>query len=182
MRDVRFAARDAGFTLIELLVALALFAVIAAAGTGLLTTITDAGRHTAGRLDRLAAIERTLAVVERDLTEIADAPLKGDADGLSFERAQETGTATVSYRVDAARLERRADGVKQHLLDHVVAVRWRYLSGRTWQDRWPMDLAQAQAWPAAVALDLDLVGPPPAGHLRRVVDLPVRPLPPSASP
>ncbi len=172
---------DGGFTLVELLVALTLFAVVAAAATGLLTTVLDAGRHTAGRLDRLAAIERTLAVVGRDLTEIADAPLKGGTAEIAFERWQAGGPSTVAYRLAGTRLERRTGGRAQTVLDGVTAVRWRYLGGRAWQERWPADAAQAAGWPTAVVLDLDLAGPPPAGHLRRVVDLPVRPPPLAAA-
>jgi len=60
-------------------------------------------------------------------------------------------------------------------------VRWSYyaLPGG-WQDHWPATEAQARTWPVAVAVEIDLTGPGLIGTLRRVVDLPVRPLPPGA--
>ncbi|MBV8971515.1 MAG: prepilin-type N-terminal cleavage/methylation domain-containing protein [Sphingomonadaceae bacterium] len=177
----RDAPDDDGFTLVELIVALGLFAVLAAAGTGLVTTVADAGRRTAARADRLAAIERTLAIVDRDLTEAADAPLTGDTATLAFDRWREGGATTVGYALERAALVRRDTGRAHILLRGVTALRWHYLAGRAWQDRWPANPAQAARWPAAVALDLDLAGAP-GGHLRRIVDLPARPLPPVAAP
>ena len=175
------AAGEAGFTLIEVVVALALFALIAAAGAALVTTVLDTQRRTAGRLDRLADEERAMALVTRDLTEIADAPLVGTATGVAFDRHRAGGAAPVAYRVAGGRFERVASGQPQRLLDDVAAVRWRYYAPAAgWRDHWPGDVAEAIAWPAAVAVELDVAGPAPNGRLRRVVDLPVRPLPPGA--
>jgi len=67
------------------------------------------------------------------------------------------------------------------VLDHVAGVRWRYYAAPGgWQDRWPATVVQARGWPVAVAVEVDLAGPGLGGTLRRVVDLPVRPLPPGA--
>lgn len=170
---------DDGFTLIEVVVALALFALVAAAGAALVTTVLDAQRHTAGRLDRLADAERAVALVTRDLTEIADAPLVGHATGIAFERHRAGGATGVAYRLAGGRFERVAAGRPQPLLDSVAGVGWRYYaSPGGWRDHWPGDAAEAFIWPAAVEVALDLAGPPPNGRLRRIVDLPARPLPP----
>ena len=183
----RVRGGDAGFTLVEVVVALALFALIAAAGAALVTTMLDAQRHTAGRLDRLADLERAMAVVTRDLTEIADAPLAGGDGAIAFARhrgSREAGSGAAAVRYAAAdgKLERIVDGHRQVLLDGVTAVRWHfYAHTGSWQDQWPAERAQAPTWPAAVAVDLELRGAPPTGRLRRVVDLPVRPLPPLAA-
>ncbi len=176
----RRAAADAGFTLIELLVALGLFAVVAAAATGLLTTVAAARRQGAARLARLAAIERALVAIDRDLSAIADAPLQGGPDGVRFDRWREGGATTLGYRLEGGDLVRRDGGRRQRLLDDVAAVRWRYL-GAAWQDRWPADAAQGRRWPAAVAVDLTLAKPP-MQRLQRLVDLPERPLPAGAVP
>lgn len=187
MRRTIASDADAGFTLIEVVVALALFALIAAAGAALVTTVLDAQRHTSGRLDRLADLEREMAVVTRDFVEIADAPLTGSGTVVAFERhdgawGSGDGTTGISYRLANGRFERVADGRPQLLLDKVTAVRWQYyMPPGGWQDHWPADPPQARAWPAAVAVDLDLAGPAPNGHLRRIVDLPVRPLAPGTA-
>jgi general secretion pathway protein J len=182
---------DAGFTLVEVVVALGLFALIATAGGGLVTTLLDARQHTARRLDRVADVERAMALVARDLDEIADAPLVGSCTGVAFARHRGGwdggggaggGAVGTRYRVAGGRFERVAAGPPQVLLDGVAAACWHYYGAPGgWQDHWPADPAQAQAWPAAVALDLDLAGPPPNGRLHRVVDLPVRPLPQAAT-
>ncbi len=176
------AAADDGFTLVEVVVALALFALVAAAGAALVTAVLDVGRRSAGRLDRLADEERALALVTRDLTEIADAPLAGSATGIVFDRhGVGGGGEPVGYRLNGRQFERLAAGVPQPLLDAVAGVRWRYYTPATgWRDHWPGTVADTVLWPAAVAVEIDLAGPLPNGRLRRIVDLPVRPLPPGA--
>ncbi len=179
-RHASYCQPNSGFTLIEVVVALALFALIAAAGTALVTTVLDAERHTAGRLDRLADLERTMAVITRDFTEIADAPLVGSATGIAFDRHDGTGATGVSYRLAAARFERVRHGRPALLLAPVTALSWHYYDRPGgWQDHWPADEAQTQTWPAAVMVEI-AVGGAPGGRLRRVVDLPARPLPAGA--
>jgi general secretion pathway protein J len=180
---------DAGFTLIEVVVALALFAIIAVAGVALVNTVLDTRQRTAGRLNRLADLQRAMVVVTRDFTELADAPLTGGAASVGFDRHAGSGVSRpsgggamigVSYRLDGAVFERIANGRTQVVLDHVAAVRWTYYALGGWQDHWPATVAQARGWPIAVAVEVDLAGPGLGGTLRRVVDLPVRPLPPGA--
>jgi len=173
-------ADAAGFTLIEMVVALALFAVIAAAGAGLVSTVLDAQRRTAGRLERLADIDRTLAAVTRDLTEITDTPLVGGPATIAFARHGMPLRVDIGYRQAGRAFQRVAAGQPQLAIDDVTAVRWHYLAAGGWQDRWPADPAQAVRWPAAVRLDLDLAGAP-GGHVTRLIDLPVRPLPPGTA-
>lgn len=172
---------DAGFTLIEVIVALALFAIIALAGVALVDTVLGAQARTAGRLDRLGDLQRAMVVVARDLTGIADAPLAGSATGVGFDRHVAGGAIGISYRLAGDVFERIDGGRTQVVLDHVAAVRWHYyaLPGG-WQERWPASDAQARGWPLAVAVEVDLAGPGLSGTLRRVIDLPVRPLPPGA--
>jgi len=173
--------RDAGFTLIEVIVALALFAIIALAGVALVDTVLGAQARTAGRLDRLGDLQRAMVVVARDFTGIADAPLVGSATGVGFDRHVDGGAIGISYRLADGVFERIDGGRTQVVLDHVAAVRWHYyaLPGG-WQERWPASDAQARGWPLAVAVEIDLAGPGLSGTLRRVIDLPVRPLPPGA--
>lgn len=171
-----------GFTLIEMIVALALFALISLAGVALVTTVLDVQHRTAGRLERLADLDRAMFVITRDFTEITDAPLVGSAAGVGFDRHASGGSATgVSYRFADGKFERLWNGRTQVVLDRVAAVRWQYYAvPGGWQDRWPGSEVQARGWPVAVAVDIDLAGPGLRGTVRRVVDLPVRPLPPGA--
>lgn len=173
---------EAGFTLIEVIVALALFALIALAGVALVNTVLDIQHRTAGRLDRLADLSRAMAVASRDFTEIADAPLAGSATGVGFDRHGGRGNIGVSYRIAGTVLQRVQNGQTQTVLDGVGEVRWQYYTAPGgWQDHWPATEKQARAWPAAVAVDITLTqGPGLQGTVRRVIDLPARPLPPGA--
>jgi len=174
----------AGFTLIEVIVALVLFALIALAGVAMLDTILGVQHRTDGQLDRLGDLERAMFVVSRDFEAIADAPLVGSSGGVAFNRHAATGPAIViRYDRVGTILRRSQNGRQQRMLDGVTALQWRYYAvGTGWQSRWPATDKQAQLWPAAVELDLTLA--PTAGGLggtlRRIVDLPARPLPPIA--
>ncbi|MES2755716.1 MAG: type II secretion system minor pseudopilin GspJ [Pseudomonadota bacterium] len=58
-----------GFTLIELMVALAIFAMLSAAGVILLSGSVSAQGAVAGKLDRLAAVQRAASVMTVDLAQ-----------------------------------------------------------------------------------------------------------------
>jgi len=60
---------EQGFTLVELLVALAIFAMIATAGTALLGYSIEAQRGTALSLDRIAALRRSSVLLSADLAQ-----------------------------------------------------------------------------------------------------------------
>lgn len=162
-------AGDDGFTLVEVVVALALSALISLAGTALVGTVFDVRQRTAGRLERLADLDRAMVVVGRDFEAIADAPLAGSATRVAFARRGGDGMpVAIRYLLAGTVLQRVEGGRRQAVLDHVAAARWRYYANPGgWQTHWP-----EAAWPLAVSLDLTLA---PGGVLRRVADLPTRP-------
>lgn len=174
----RREAGEAGFTLIELMISLGLFALIAAAGLALVDGILRVNGRTEARLDRLAALQRTMFVLTSDLDQLASGPVTGGGDALSFLRtAPGTGgvTARVQYAVARGGLVRVAPA-PQLLLPGVVTARWQFWDG-AWRDRWPVDDSEEakQRWPRAIALDLQAAGPSGAPvRLHRVVTLPTR--------
>lgn len=171
-------AGDAGFTLIELMISLGLFALIAVAGLALVDGILRVNGRTEARLDRLAALQRTMFVLTSDLDQVANGSIEGRADHLSFTRSAPGtgGLATpVRYAVAAGVLVRAAPA-PQLLLPGVVTARWRFWDGG-WIDHWPIDDSkEAKArWPRAIALDVQAAGPGGTPvTLRRVVTLPAR--------
>lgn len=174
----RSEAGESGFTLIELMISLGLFALIAVAGLALVDGILRVNGRTESRLDRLAALQRTMFVLTSDLDQVASGSIEGRGDRLSFVRiAPGTGgTATqVRYAVAGGALLRAAPG-PQVLLPGITAARWRFWDG-AWVDRWPLDDSEEgkKRWPRAVALDVQAAGPGGAPvTLRRVVTLPDR--------
>ncbi len=176
--------RDTGFTLIEVIVALALFGLIALAGVTLLGSVLRVQRGTQGRLERLADEQRAMFVLADDFGSVANAPLTAAATGVEFARRTPAGPRALRYALKDGVLQRALDhGAQvQSLLGGVAALHWRYyVRGNGWSERWPPVPEQPQAWPAAIAVDLDLTVPPgtPPKTLRRVVVLPLRPaLPP----
>lgn len=172
---------EVGFTLIEMMVALALFALIGVAGLTLVNSILDIQARTAGRLDRLAALQRAVFILDADLTQLAPGPIVQDARGIAFSR--HAGVAgnpdqSVGYRFSAAGLERRIGGRRQRLLSGISGARLSFFQpGAGWRDRWPPSPEQADTLPAAIAVDVVLApgGGGVGGTLRRVVELPARP-------
>ena len=168
---------DAGFTLIEVIIALALFGLIALAGVTLLGSVVRVQRGTEGRLERLAELQRAMAVLEGDFTSIADAPFAGNAAAAEFARLTPDGARAVGYALKGDVLQRTLDrgGRVQRVLGGVAAVRFAYYHvPEGWLGFWPPSPQRVAEWPAAVAVDITLAGSP-ARTLRRVVDLPARP-------
>ena len=120
--------RRAGFTLVEVLVALAIFAMIASAGVGLLSFAIDNRLAVRDASERTAAFQRTRALMRADLGQAAPRRVRG-ADGApqaAFElggealfavtrrgwinpgEARRASMQRVEYRLVEGRLERRA--------------------------------------------------------------------------
>lgn len=177
---------QAGFTLIEMLVALAIFAVIGAAGFAVLDQALRAQRQTDGRLERLAEIQRTMHVVTLDFAQARGGSLasaEGGAVGFRREGGGE-GPATVGYGLeDGAFVRQLAAGgtaARQTLIAGVGALSWRfYRPDVGWTADWPPAglIGAPRGNPAAVELSLTLDPPGLTGALRRVALLPAEAAP-----
>ena len=166
-----------GFTLVEVMVALLIFAMIAAAGVGLLAFSVRAQGVSGAKLDDLSALQRTLSILSADLAQAQDRPTRdeagtvrpafvGEADRIALVRggwtnlddAPRAGAQKVAYRLNGSTLERlgwqRLDGAAPlppaALLLHVRAMRLRYRFQGAWRDRW--DGAGGVALPQALEL------------------------------
>ncbi len=111
-----------GFTLVELVVALAIFGLLAAAGTGLLSAAVSTQAAVGTALDKVAAERRISALLQADLQQAVARPTRdangrlepafaGPGDGrlLSYVRAG-WSNATQAPRAELQRVELRMDG------------------------------------------------------------------------
>ena len=73
--------QETGFSLIELVVALAVFAALAAAAYGGLSSVAQTRGALAEKQDRLAAIVRAVSTFERDLRQAVSRPVRGNSRG-----------------------------------------------------------------------------------------------------
>ena len=165
---------EQGFTLIELMISLMLFALIAVAGVALVDGVLGVQGRTEARLDRLTALQRAMLVLTGDIAQVASGDMVGGGVALSFRRsAPAVGGPPIGvrYTLDRGTLIRDAGNGPQSVLRGVGAVRWRFLQGGAWSDRWPG--GDARAWPGAIEVEMTLAGQP-SGTIRRVVALPVR--------
>lgn len=71
------AAKAAGFTLVEMLVAMVVFALIAAAGVGVMAYAADNQDVVRGRMDRLGEFQRARALLKADLSQAALRRVRG---------------------------------------------------------------------------------------------------------
>lgn len=174
MTDPAVPSSSAGFTLIELLVALLLFALISLAGLSLVETMVRLERSSAGRLERLADIQRALFLVGSDFEQLVDGPDR-TAAGITLKRLAGDGPHDVLYRADQAGLHRVVDGKDQLLLGGISHVDWRFAKHGGWTG-YPRSRADA-ARPAAVELTLQVTGGSggAGGPVRIVIELPAEP-------
>lgn len=183
--------RREGFTLVEVLVALAIFAMIASAGVGLLSFAIDNRLAVREASERTAAFQRARALMRADLGQAAARRVRG-ADGApraAFELggeslfavtrrgwinpgdAQRASMQRVDYRLIEGRLERRVrerlDGARpaepQVLLENVQSAQvTAILDGDPIADWRPV---QNRPLPDAVRIDLTLEGYGPVTQL-----------------
>lgn len=185
--DARFVtprAAEAGFTLIELMISLALFALIAVAGAAMVDGVLSVQARTAGRLDRLAELQRAMVVLGNDLSQQAGGPVAGQGSTLLFSRPLPRALGLpqpIRYALADHALVRVAGdkGPRQTVLTGVSAAAFRFYRGRQdgWIDRWPPSRELEKSWPLAIEISLTIAGEPgrPAGTLRKLVALPVQP-------
>ena len=155
---------DAGFTLIEMLVALAIFAMVSAAGVMLLRASITTQASVSSRLGADGGLNRLRAMIGRELATAQARPSRdqqgslrpafsGTPAAFAFVHASagdDTGAALarVSYAIEAGALIRRstaaldgaADGEPATILRNVTSLTCRYRGvDGSWSDNWTAD-------------------------------------------
>jgi general secretion pathway protein J len=170
-----------GFTLLELLVALAIFSLIAVMAYGGLETVLNQQAQTEANAERLAGLQKTYLVVQRDIEQAVPRAIR---DEFGDEQAPLVGTTLfqftrggwnnpldqprstlqrVGYSLEERQLIRYAwivldraqdsKPVRQPLADDIQSMEVRYLDDAgNWQDQWPPQ--QTGQNPLQTALEL----------------------------
>ena len=152
-----------GFTLVEVMVALLIFSMLAAAAVAILSLSVRTQAVTGQKLDAMAAVSRTTAILSADLAQALDRPTRDEGavltpamvagpDAMRFVRAgwsnldaaQRPSLQKVAYRLNGNVLERVAwpllDGTAPMepaaLMDHVRELHLRYRFNGAWLDQW----------------------------------------------
>lgn len=176
-----------GFTLLELLVALSIFAIIAVLAYGGLGTVLDQRILTEESAERLADLQKTYLIVQRDVEQLVPRPIR---DEFGDQQAALSGTTQlrltrggwrnplnnprsslqrVGYALEEQQLiryswlvlDRAQDSEprEQVLASQITAMRIRYLDGKAaWKEQWP---------PQQVTQS----GEPPSDELPRAIEM-----------
>lgn len=168
-----------GFTLVEMLVALGIFALLAAAGVGVLRSSVDVQSSVDTRLTAMSSIARLNALLSSDLGQAVDRPSRasggerpafaGDADGMEFvsagranvDGAPRSELQRVEWRSENAALRRTGftavDGNDEGLPSPLVrdirsaAFRYRMLDGS-----WSSSFTSTEQQPLPTAVELTM--------------------------
>ncbi|WP_268992445.1 type II secretion system minor pseudopilin GspJ [Sphingomonas sp. Leaf21] len=159
----RGGAQSYGFTLVEVMVALLIFSMLAAAAVAILSLSVRAQSVTGQKLDAVAAVSRTTAILSADLAQAVDRPTRDEggiqtpamvagpdamrlvrAGWSNLDDAQRPSLQKVAYRLNGDVLERIAwpllDGTTPMepaaLMDHVRELHLRYRHAGNWTDQW----------------------------------------------
>lgn len=139
-----------GFTLIEILVAMAIFAVIGLASTGVLNSVINSDQLSTERFKKLEELQRVMLIIERDVLQIVprslrvngeaismvisggEGVLNSDFDGLGFVRGgwhnpqmllPRSTLQAVGYRIQENQLQRLYGNYVDNIIGHEPKVR-----------------------------------------------------------
>lgn len=171
---------QAGFTLVEMLVALSIFAILGAAGVGLLRSSVDTQAAVGDRLSSLAGTGRIHALLESDVGQMRtgagpDQSFTGDPDGFRMIRGggrtlsaeSRSVLQAVTWSGDGQAIVRTGSALpasdKQKstiaLGDGIARVSFRYRSiDGAWTERF--SATPQQPLPAAIEITLGISGAP----------------------
>lgn len=168
-----------GFTLVEMLVALGIFALLAAAGVGVLRSSVDVQGAVDGRLTVIGGIARLNALLSSDLGQAVDRPSRassgerpafvGDGSGMEFVsggRANIDGTPRselqrIEWRSESGTLKRTGfpavdgsdDGVASPLARNIESAAFRY---RMLDGTWSSSFSSTEQHPLPAAVELTM--------------------------
>lgn len=189
--------RESGFTLVEMLVALAVFAVIAGAGLGLLRASVDTQSAVDRRLADVRELGRLQALLAGDLGQAVARPAQpgsagrgpfaGETGRMAFTRTGWTNLdgsprselQRLEWRLDSRRLVRRA--MADRAVDAVFAKDLQFASIRYRRDdgRWASAFASTPVEPLPAAVELSFAR---SGELPVTIVLAVGPRGPAPQP
>lgn len=175
-------SHQSGFTLVEMLVALVIFAMLAAAGVGLLRSSVDTQAAVEERLYELGTLGRVHALIVSDLGQIVDRPTRagggsrpafiGQRDRMEFVRAgwanldgdMRSDLQRVLWRFDKRLLVRAGfssidgaeDAMGAAIAPGLVAAAFRY---RHADGQWAPVFQPAPGKPLPLAVELTLTPP-----------------------
>ncbi len=190
-----------GFTLLELIVAVAVFAVVSVMAYSGLDLMLRSRDQLEAQAERQREIALAVLRVERDLRQALARPVRGaygedlrafvgseaavqwtTLDLAASEDGVHAQAERVSYAVLDHALWRTSDSVldsspretatRRRLLEDVVRIRWRFVSGpRQSSDQWPprTGVTAPEALPRAVEFRIDLSD---VGEISRLIELP----------
>ncbi len=144
--------RDGGFTLVELLLAIALSAVVAALAFAGISNGMQAANAMAAQVETLAQLQRALAIIEDDLSQVRPRPL---TLGISFHEAAlvtpaQAGSLLAFTRGGVA-------NVRQLARSDLQRVRYELHGDGLWRLHWPqLDRNDVQQKPQQVLLLADV--------------------------
>lgn len=174
--------KQSGFTLLELVIAMAIFALLGLASWGLFDGVVRVQQGTTAHEREFRALQRAVAVIERDLFHVTEQPLVLEQTSLQLQRSHwrnpldqpRSERQTLTYRLDNGTLWRESQGEgeqlmqRQKLLEDVRSLSWRLFERDSgWRNDWP----SARDATAAMAVEVHVsVGRFEA--IRRVLLLP----------
>jgi general secretion pathway protein J len=168
-----------GFTLVEMLVALGIFALLAAAGVGVLRSSVDVQGAVETRLTAISGVARLNAMLSNDLGQAVDRPSRapsavraafvGDINGMTFVsggRANVDGAARselqrIEWRSRSGKLERTGfaaidgsdEGIASALARDIRGASFRY---RMLDGSWNSSFVSTDQQPLPTALELTM--------------------------
>ncbi|MCU4674388.1 type II secretion system minor pseudopilin GspJ [Catenovulum sp. 2E275] len=80
---MQFSHKQLGFTLIEMLLAIAIFALLGLAGTGILSSTVKTNEVSLAHGDKMAQFQRAMLVIERDLAQLAERKVRANGEQAS---------------------------------------------------------------------------------------------------